>query len=367
MVTMPTEAASDYDLVRDLIARGMSCMRINCSHDDSRVWERIIEHLHRARRELNLECKVAMDLGGPKLRTCGLPAGVSSIRLPPGSQLLITSDSQPVPESQAARFKKTPQIGCSIGQVFRNVRPGERILFDDGRIRGFVKQTDPSYLLVEISGDQSKTEKLRADKGINLPDSELRLAALTSRDIADLQFVVNHADAVSYSFVRHPDDVLQLQNELLRLGRPEMPIILKIENREAFERLPSLLLTAMKNPLIGVMIARGDLAVEMGYERLAEVQEEILWICESAHVPVVWATQVLEQLAKRGTPSRAEVTDAAMSVRAECVMLNKGPFILDAVKTLSDILTRMQDHQSKKRPRLRRLRLADNLASDAMN
>jgi pyruvate kinase len=104
------------------------------------------------------------------------------------------------------------------------------------------------------------------------------------------------------------------------------------------------------------MIARGDLAVECGYERLAEVQEEILWLAEAAHLPVVWATQVLETLAKTGRPSRAEITDAAMGERAECVMLNKGPHVLDAICTLDDILGRMQAHQSKKRPLLRALR-----------
>ena len=112
----------------------------------------------------------------------------------------------------------------------------------------------------------------------------------------------------------------------------------------------------------GVMIARGDLAAECGFERLAEVQEQILWICESAHVPVVWATQVLETLLKTGAPSRAEVTDAAMGQSAECVMLNKGPYILDAVRTLNDILQRMQDHQTKKRSMMRKLRLAGDTA-----
>jgi len=112
----------------------------------------------------------------------------------------------------------------------------------------------------------------------------------------------------------------------------------------------------MSSPAIGIMIARGDLAVECGYERLAEVQEEILWICEAAHVPVVWATQVLENLAKLGQPSRAEITDAAMSVRAECVMLNKGPHILEAVDLLDRILRRMAAHQHKKRSMMRRLR-----------
>jgi pyruvate kinase len=114
----------------------------------------------------------------------------------------------------------------------------------------------------------------------------------------------------------------------------------------------------MASPCAGVMIARGDLAVECGWERLAEVQEEILWIAEAAHVPVIWATQVLERLAKEGRPSRAEITDAAMGERAECVMLNKGPHVPLAVRTLDDILRRMQEHQQKKRAMLRPLRVA---------
>ena len=112
------------------------------------------------------------------------------------------------------------------------------------------------------------------------------------------------------------------------------------------------------------MIARGDLAVECGFERLSELQEEILWICEAAHVPVIWATQVLETLAKEGLPSRAEITDAAMGDRAECVMLNKGPHVLSAVGVLGDILRRMQAHQAKKRSTLRELRLAHALQAE---
>jgi len=105
-----------------------------------------------------------------------------------------------------------------------------------------------------------------------------------------------------------------------------------------------------------VMIARGDLAVECGYERLAELQEEILWLCEAAHLPVIWATEVLDQLARTGQPSRAEITDAAMSQRAECVMLNKGPHVDVAITVLDDILRRMSGHQRKKTALLRPLR-----------
>ena len=138
-------------------------------------------------------------------------------------------------------------------------------------------------------------------------------------------------------------------------------IVLKIETRTAFERLLNLLVTALRSPPVGVMVARGDLAVEMGFEWLAEVQEQILWLCEAAHVPVIWATQVLESLAKKGLPSRAEVTDAAMSGRAECVMLNKGPHVLDAVRFLDNVMTRMQSHQAKKRAVLRKLSVSDRI------
>jgi len=110
-----------------------------------------------------------------------------------------------------------------------------------------------------------------------------------------------------------------------------------------------------------VMVARGDLGVEVGFERLSEVQEEILWLCEAAHVPVIWATQVLEDMAKTGSPTRAEVSDAVMSGRADCVMLNKGPHIVEAVEFLGGILARTDERQSKKTAMLRKLSISENL------
>ena len=192
-------------------------------------------------------------------------------------------------------------------------------------------------------------------KGINAPDTRLPVPALTDKDIVDLSTVVKIADVVEMSFVQDPSDVVRLHDELTRLGGDRVGVVLKIETRRAFERLPQLLLTAMRRPRVGVMIARGDLAVEVGYERLAELQEEILWLCEAAHLPVIWATQVLEQLAKSGLPSRAEISDAAMGERAECVMLSKGPHIDEAVVVLDDILCRMAEHHYKKNALLRQL------------
>ncbi len=122
--------------------------------------------------------------------------------------------------------------------------------------------------------------------------------------------------------------------------------------------MPGILLEGLKFPACGVMIARGDLAVECGFERLSELQEEILWVCESAHIPVIWATQVLEGLTRNGHATRAEITDAAMAQAAEAVMLNKGPYLIEAVEMLDDILQRMQGHHRKKHSMMRELRLA---------
>lgn len=179
-----------------------------------------------------------------------------------------------------------------------------------------------------------------------------------------MDFVVQYADAIGYSFVKSAADVSLLQGELQkRCGKAyrQIALVAKIENQEAVDNLPEIIVQAASKQPLGIMIARGDLAVEVGYRRLAELQEEIMWICEAAHVPVIWATQVLENLVKKGLPSRAEITDAAMGERAECVMLNKGPYIAEAVTALTNILLRMEQHQHKKTSQLRALHIAQNM------
>ena len=228
---------------------------------------------------------------------------------------------------------------------------------------GVVLAANPDYLELEIRKAKPAGSRLRADKGINFPDSDIRLPGLTEADRKHLDFVARNADAVSLSFVRRPEDVTALQEELARLGADDLGIIIKIETNKGFRNLPQILMTAMRRYPTAVMIARGDLAVEAGWERLAEIQEQVLWICEAAQVPVIWATQVLEGKAKRGLASRAEISDAALSQRADCVMLNKGPHILSAIRMLDDILRRMQAHQYKKSATLRKLRFGKESAA----
>ena len=296
-----------------------------------------------------------------------LPAQEESLLLHEGDLLILSSDlrpSEPAPVDSEGRIRGPARIGCTLPEVFADVHPGEKIWLDDGKIGGLIQSVQNDEIVVQVTKARSGGAKLRADKGINLPDSTLRLPALTGKDLADLEFVAAHADIMGFSFVNEPQDVYDLESHLERLQATHLGIILKIETRRAFEQLPELLLASMKSQCDGVMIARGDLAVECGFERLAEVQEQILWICEAAHIPVIWATQILESLAKEGFASRAEITDAAMGQRAECVMLNKGPHIVSAVHVLDDIFRRMQTHQSKKRSMLRELQVAHQRRPD---
>lgn len=281
-----------------------------------------------------------------------LPPLESPLVLHLGDTLALTRTAAPGSAGAPAH------IPCEPPELVDMVRVGEAVWLDDGRIGGIITAVSDDAFHVRITAAGPGGEKLRAGKGINLPDTAISIPAFAEADREALAFAAEAADIVSLSFIRDPADVHALQDRLTALGRPDLGVILKIETRAGFERLPELLLAAMRNARFGVMIARGDLAVECGFQRLAEVQEEILWLCEAAHVPVVWATQVLETLARTGRPTRAEVTDAAMSERAECVMLNKGPFIAEAVTLLDDILRRMSAHQDKKSAMLRPLRVA---------
>ena len=470
MVTMPSEAARDPQLVLELLEAGMDVMRINCAHDDAASWKAMARHLRAAEQQTGRRCRIQVDLAGPKLRTGALrelgqllklkperdafgrvlrpvrielvgaetqPVGTSSRigvsadivrraadgdrlrvrdargktrelpltrrdahtlvaelgnslylqggavielwrddtrlltgsvgRLPAvtppivlrrGDTLLLTRAAEPgcdAVRDAEGKVEAPARIHCTLDAAFGQVRPGEPVWFDDGRIGGVVEANDGELIAVRITHAGAEGSRLRAEKGINFPQTQFALSALTDKDIADLAAVVGFADIVALSFLRSAADVACLEDHLHRLGAGHLGIVLKIENRQAFGNLPGVLLASLRSPPVGVMVARGDLAVELGFERLSEVQEEILWLCEAAHVPVIWATQMLEGLAKKGVPSRAEVTDAAASARAECAMLNKGPYIVETTRFLGDILGRMQSHQAKRRPTLRSL------------
>ncbi len=351
MVTMPTEATHNYSLIRDLLMQGVDCIRINCAHDTPVEWDAIITQLRRAEAETGRHCKVAMDLGGPRIRTQNVITPEDA-RLKKNDLLRLTLDKQQ--PSDEFDF----QAQCSLPQIFAQVRVGAQVWMDEGKTGFVIESMDRNELILRVTQATTKGERLKPEKGLNFPDTELRLPALTEQDLMDLDFVAHNADMILYSFIQDAADARQLQQALAeRLDNPhQIAIVAKMETQRAINNLPEIIVQIAGQQPLAVLIARGDLAVEIGYERLAEMQEEILWLCEAAHVPVIWATQVLETLVKKGRPSRAEMTDAAMSERSECVLLNKGTYIREAVSTLDNVLQRMASHQSKKTPQLRALR-----------
>ncbi|MFK5857622.1 MAG: pyruvate kinase [Bacteroidota bacterium] len=478
MVTLPGSAGDDYLFVNHLMNLGMNSARINCAHDDPTTWQKMIENIHLSNDKLSKNCKIMMDLGGPKLRTGSMQPGPEIIHIKPEkdvsgnivnpAKIWIAPQDFPAPDDEThehipvgeewfknikrgdsihltdtrgknikiiiggkkdggrwgycsrsayvssgteirlfnaedteklihkvgtllplaqyislktddylilhkdprpgepARYDengnlfKHAHISCTLPKIFKDVKIGEPIFFDDGKIEGIIEDVNEDELFIKITYAKDTGSKLKPDKGINLPNSNLKVSGLTEKDKKDLEFVAVNADTVNLSFVNDENDVQQLMDELSKY-ETTIGIILKIETQKGFKNLPHILLKAMQTFPIGVMIARGDLAIETGWKNFASIQEEILRICEAAHIPDVWATQVLENLAKKGVPSRAEITDAAMSQRAECVMLNKGVYINKAVKMLDKILRRMQHFQKKKETMLPKLDEAHKL------
>jgi len=467
MVTLPSEAAFDYQLVYNLLQANINCFRINCAHDDPSHWKMMIDHIHKAKDETGKECRICMDLSGPKFRTGPMRPGPKVLKIRPekndygvvvnpirfwiappdmkpedetilhvpverswfekiykgaviqlqdargkkrkfkiidetyrgkwaitndttyvrtGTRLHLMNDKKqkiastevgellpmeekillrtgdkliihkkmiagsPAEIQEDGSVSKDAHISCSLKEIFTDTRVGEPLLLDDGKIEGQIEEIQNDKLVVRIIYADERGSRLRADKGINLPESNLNLKGLTEKDKSDLAFIARHADVVNVSFVNHPSDIEDIKNALIEVDGLHLGIILKIETKQGFRNLPAIMLRAMQFHPIGVMIARGDLAVEVGWKKLAEVQEEILRLCTAAYIPDIWATQVLETLAKKGRPSRAEITDAAMAQRAECVMLNKGPHILEAIQMLDDIIRLMQKSQKRKKP-----------------
>lgn len=284
-------------------------------------------------------------------RLGALPKQPRELRVELGARLRINA-------SGLARDPSEPVLALPEPALLAQVRAGERVLLDDGRVAAVVEASGPDGLECRVVRAHRSPARIRSGKGIAFPDTPLSLGKLGPQDEIALEFALQHADAVGISFIGAAADVATVGARVRAAQRRSIGLVLKIETRGAIELLPDILFEALRHDPVGLMIARGDLAVEHSFERLAELQEELLWFGEACHLPVIWATQVLDSVAHSGVPTRAEVTDAAMAARAECVMLNRGPYAATAVRMLADIIRKMEMHQFKKRSLYRPLGIA---------
>jgi pyruvate kinase len=350
LVTLPTDAARDPGYLLEIARRGADVVRINCAHDGPGQWAAMIENTRMAGDTVHRRIPVLMDIAGPKFR-------IGKVKRQPGERLMAADRFRLV--ADAAMFADDAMIEavCEPAGVLAHLPVGTEVSFDDGKLAGIVEASRPNSAMVRVERTQRNGFKMKPERGLTFPRADLDLDPLTPDDLRDLDFVARHADMVGFSFVQSASDITRMQNELARRRDDwrRIGIIAKVETALAVKNLPDIIVRAAGKQPFGVMIARGDLAVAIGFERLAEMQEEILWLCEAAHVPVIWATQVLEEMVKSGLPTRGEMTDAAMAGRAECVMLNKGPNVGEAITALRGLSQRMMEHQSKKTARLRAL------------
>ncbi|MCX5652916.1 MAG: pyruvate kinase [Planctomycetota bacterium] len=335
VVTIPPWAAGNVPFLHSLIDAGMDVARINASHGDPAQWKASIDALRTAAAAAGRRIPVCIDLAGPKVRTGMCASG--PIALVAGDRLVLhAASNESIDGPRDAEGRLTA---------------GHRVMFDDGNIRATCIAADRAKgeITVEIDAVRTGAWGLKDRKGVNVPDTDMPIAALTDEDLATLDFVVEHVDIVAMSFVRTPRDITDLHRAIQARTHRTLGVVAKVETPQACRALPEILLELMKSPPCGVMLARGDLGVEIGFEHLPEAQDEILSLCEAAHVPVIWATQVLESMTEHGFPTRGEVTDAADAARADAIMLGIGPFMVDTVSFVEDLLARTQIRRARSR------------------
>jgi pyruvate kinase len=348
-------ASSAPAVLRALVEAGLDIARLNFSHG-SRAWhERAAAAVRAAARRAGRTVALLQDLQGPRIRLGEVPGGACELRPGDAVELLPARVTTAVPSPAAAASRRAGSAGASAGLaaaaatpergvrvlpvaypgLVREVRRGERVLVRDGRIELRVAEARGGRLRCEVA----RGGEVRSRAGVNLPDSRLRVPTLTRKDRADLAFgAQQRVDAVALSFVRSGRDVLAARALLRRLGRESL-VVAKIERREAVEDLDAILRAAD-----GVMVARGDLGVELGPESVPLVQKDLIRRATRAHVFSITATQMLESMVSSPTPTRAEVSDVANAVLdgTDAVMLSAetsiGAHPIEAVAALDRIV-----------------------------
>ena len=324
-------ASSSKEMIKKLIKSGVDVLRVNFSHATHDEVEKIVDNVNDLRKELGSNVTLLGDLQGPKIRIGELE---KDIELKKNQSLSICSN---LSESNGV-----DKIFISYPSFAKDVKPGENILVDDGKLIFKVISTNKKDT-VDIKVVQEGVLKPR--KGVNLPNTKISQPALTEKDIDDAKFAVKKSfDWIALSFVRSKKDVLQLRELIESQCDYHIPIISKIEKPQAIEKIDSIIKVSN-----GIMVARGDLGIEIPAEEVPLNQKKIVAKCKKRGIPVVIATQMMESMIDSLTPSRAEVNDVANSVMdgADAIMLSgetsMGKYPCEVVKKIGDIIHGVED------------------------
>ncbi len=329
-------ASLDKSIIKNLLTAGMDVARINFSHGDHQEHSRMIKNLREAARELDRPVTILQDLSGPKIRTGELVAG--PIELVQGKQLILTTDDLSTGDgSVPVNYQDFPT----------SVTAGGRILLDDGNLELVVKKITGNQVITEVV----QGGLLKSRKGINLPGAKINLDALTEKDLLDLEFgLANDIDVLALSFVRSAADINLLREEILKLDpdRKNIPIIAKLEHPDAIDNLHEIIHAAD-----GVMVARGDLGIEMPPETVPIAQKRVIAMANRHLSYVIIATQMLDSMIDNSRPTRAEASDVANAVLdgSDAVMLSGetaiGKFPVKTVEMMASIIEQSEEHSEE--------------------
>lgn len=318
-------SVNSYEKIIALIEAGMNVARLNFSHGTHEEHASVISLLKRARQELKVPLAIMLDTRGPEIRLKSIKNG--SVFLPPRHQWKLHKEDVEGDINSA---------GISPGYILEKLRPGTEILFDDGYISSFVKEVTPEGVVIEVENGGL----IRSGKGVNIPGANLEMPAITEQDIADIRFGCNQdVDIIAASFIRSAEDVLLIRNLLHEQKRPDILLMAKIENREGVENFDSILQVAD-----GIMIARGDLGVQLPLSQVPRLQKMMIKKCYLVGKPAVTATQMLESMIGNPRPTRAEVSDVANAIydSSSAVMLSGetavGKYPVEVVQMMRRIL-----------------------------
>lgn len=327
-------ASSSREILQKLIRSGVDVFRLNFSHGIHSVLEPIIHDIRELNKEVGAHVAILADLAGPKIRIGEIPDG--GMMISPGDQLTFTTTAVK-PESG--------KIFINYADFPRDVRVGEMILLDDGKLTMQIIRTDG---VAEVLAKVVIGGRLSSRKGVNLPDTQISLPSLSQKDLNDIAFILKHnIEWVALSFVRSAVDIKELKS-LIRKHQPvRVPfIIAKIEKPEAVRAIDEILAVTD-----GVMVARGDLGVEVPLQAVPLIQKQIVRKCMEFSKPVIIATQMMEGMITNSRPTRAEVNDVANSVMdgADALMLSGetsvGSFPVEAVETMQKIISVVEDYE----------------------
>lgn len=260
------------------------------------------------------------------------------IRVFIGNYIWLRSDCSAIGHLLEEGTVAKAEIACSSEEIFDFIEIEAPLYIDDGKIGLRVTEKTDYGVLCRVEHAKPNGSVLKGEKGINFPETNLDIGAVTHLDKQNLRAVIGFADIIGISFTQKASDVAEVKSILQENNKELTGLVAKIETKKGVQRLPFILMELFSWQNSCVMIARGDLAIEVGFENLPRIQEEILELCEAAHTPVIYATQIMENMMKKNLPSRAEIIDASMAQRADCIMLNKGLFAVETIDMLGKIL-----------------------------